>query len=140
MVQVDIQQVITDLGGIGMVLLMLIVAIIVVTIALKIGINAVKGEKTSLGDIFVTGILMIVLFIVITFAIGLFLPSLSFLGSIVALVIGLIILQSRHNTTFFGALAAVIIFAIVLAILVFAYSYFIQGSLMAVWDIIFPSV
>ncbi len=138
MVQIDLQDLIADLGGIGIVLLMLVIVIVVMTFALKIGIGAVKGEDNGLGSVFVTGILMIVLFILITFAIGLLQPSLSLIGSIVALIIGLFILKSRHNTTFLGAFGAIIIYIVVLVIISFLLSYFLQGSLLTLWNAIYP--
>ncbi|UYP44137.1 hypothetical protein NEF87_000422 [Candidatus Lokiarchaeum ossiferum] len=138
MAQIDFQQIITDLGGIGMVLIMLLIVVVVMTLALKIGINAVKGEQTGLGEVFITGILMITLFILITFATGFFQPSLSFLGSIISLIIGLFILKSRHNTTFLGAFGALIIFIVVLAIISFLFSYFISGALLTFWNIFYP--
>ncbi len=138
MVQIDFQELIADLGGIGMVLIMLVIVIVVMTFALKVGIGAVKGEHTGLGEVFISGILMIVLFLLITFAIGLLQPSLSFLGSIVALIIGLFILKSRHNTTFFGALGAIIIYIIVLVLISLVLSYVLQGSILALWEAIYP--
>ncbi len=132
-----LDQLIDDLGGIGMVLLMILIIIVIMTFALSVGVNAVKGENTSLAEIFTTGVLMIALFLIITFGIRLAAPQYALIGSIVAFIIGLFILQARHDTTLFGAFGAICIYIVVLIIIVFLLGLIFGGELTSYWNIIY---
>ena len=139
MTQIDFQDLLSDISGILILLAMLILVILIMTFALKVGINAVKGKKTGLGEVFITGLILIFIIIIITAVVGSVFPSLSLLGSIVALIIGMFIIQSRHDTTFFGALGAIIIYIVVLVILVFLIGLVIGGNILSMWNSLLPN-
>ncbi|MHA1584011.1 MAG: hypothetical protein ACTSWL_02060 [Promethearchaeota archaeon] len=104
--------------AIGVLLGVIIVAILLNTIALKMGIKAVKGEKSGLGRVFLTSLLLIFLTGIFSAAFGYFFPGLLYVGSIISLLIEIFIIKGRHNTTFLGALGALIIYVIVLVIII----------------------
>ena len=108
MVLFDIGGLIASLG-IGIFILLLVLTLLIQIFSLKIGIQAVKGKKTSMGSVFITALIN---FVVIT--ICLFIP---FVGWLISIIFGLVIIKSRHDTTFFGALGAVIISWLVLVLI-----------------------
>ncbi len=103
---------------IGWILLILFIAIAIAVISLSIGIRAVKGDNTSFGKVFVTGLITIFISGVITYVMQLIMPGYAFIGSLVALLIMMFIIMRRHDTTFFGALGAILIYAIVLILII----------------------
>lgn len=116
----DLQDILDALGGIGIVILIFVIVIVLLTFALQIGIKAVKGEDTKLGHVFITGLLVIIITSVISFIIGLFLPI--WIGNVISLLIGLFIIKARHDTTLLGALAAIIIYVIMVFVIIFVLS------------------
>lgn len=105
------------LKNIAILLLVIFIFIFVAVFALKIGIKAVKGENTKFGEVFITGLVMIFLMSIITGAFQLILPAFAFIGSIIALLIGMFIIKSRHKTTLLGGFAAIIIYAVMIVVL-----------------------
>ena len=108
--EVDLEALIAGLGGIGFFIAMIVVVILLGVFALKVGINAVKGRNTDFGEVFVTGLILIV----VNF-ISIFIPV---FGWLIGLIIAMLVIKSRHNTTFFGALGALIIYIIVIIVIV----------------------
>ncbi|MHA1672857.1 MAG: hypothetical protein ACTSYI_04460 [Promethearchaeota archaeon] len=109
---------------IGWILLFLFIAIAIAVISLSIGIRAVKGDNTSFGKVFVTGLITIFISGVITFVTQLIMPGYAFIGSLVSLLIILVILMRRHDTSFLGSLGAILIYAIVLIVILFVLFFF----------------
>ncbi|MHA1718126.1 MAG: hypothetical protein ACTSWX_08925 [Promethearchaeota archaeon] len=132
MVLFDIDDIIVSLGGIGYLLLIIFVTIILITFALKIGINAVKGENTGLGSVFITGLIAIFISLVISFVFQFFLPA--WVGYLVSLIIDLFIIKARHKTTFLGAFGAIVIYVVVLIVIIIVLSFIFtefQSALLA---------
>ncbi len=132
MVLFDIDDIIVSLGGIGYLLLIIFVTIILITFALKIGINAVKGENTGLGSVFITGLIAIFISLVISFVFQFFLPA--WVGYLVSLIIDLFIIKARHKTTFLGAFGAIVIYVVVLIVILIVLSFIFtefQSALLA---------
>lgn len=102
---------------IGWILLLIFIAIAIAVISFAIGIRAVKGENTSFGQVFLTGLIAIFLSGVITFVMQLILPGFAFIGSLISLLIMMFVIMNRHKTTFFGALGAILIYALVLVLI-----------------------
>ncbi|MHA1510110.1 MAG: hypothetical protein ACTSRX_00150 [Promethearchaeota archaeon] len=121
----DLADIIDVFGNIGIVILIIVIIIVLLTIALQIGIKAVKGEDSKLGHVFVTGLFIIVITSILSFVVGLFLPV--WVGNVVSLLITLFIIKARHDTTLLGALAALIIYVIMVVIIVVALSFVFTG-------------
>jgi len=112
-----ILQLVDTLIEIGWVLLVVFIIIAMTVISLQIGIRAVKGDNTSFGNVFLTGLIAIFITALITIVIQVVLSGFGFIGSLVSLLLNMLVIQRRHNTTFFGALGAIVIYAIMLVIL-----------------------
>jgi len=102
---------------IGWIVLLIFISIAIAVISFSIGIRAVKGGKTSFGSVFITGLIAVFLGGLISYIFQLFLPGWAFIGLLISLIVTLFIIERRHNTTFLGALGAIIIYIIVLAII-----------------------
>ena len=121
----DFGDIIAVFGNIGIVILIFVIIIVLLTIALQIGIKAVKGEDSKLGHVFVTGLFIIIITSVMSFIVGLFLPV--WIGNVVSLLITIFIIKARHDTTLLGALAAIIIYVIMVVIIIVALSFVFTG-------------
>jgi hypothetical protein len=120
LLQIDMNEFVDSVGGIGWMILIILISLLIMVLALKIGINAVKGINTEMGSVFITGFISWLIIVILTFLLPLF-------GWLIGLFIALFIIMKRHDTTFFGALGAIIIAFIVLVIFVFLI-FFILGA------------
>ncbi|MCF2140178.1 MAG: hypothetical protein K9W44_09010 [Candidatus Lokiarchaeota archaeon] len=102
---------------IGWILLLIFITIALAVISLSIGINAVKGEHTEFGAVFITGLIAVFLAGVISFVFQLLLPGWALIGTLISLLVSMFVIMNRHETTFFGALGAILIYAIVFTII-----------------------
>jgi len=102
----------------GTILALFIVGVVINTFVLKIAIKAVRGEKTTFGNVLFTSLLLMVISAVISYAVNWVLPDNLYIGSAVALVIELFFIKARHRTTLLGALGALILYVIVLVIFI----------------------
>lgn len=102
---------------IGLILLIVFITIAIAVISFSIGIKAVKGENTSFGPVFITGLIAVFLNGLISYIFQLFLPGWALIGAVISLIITLFIIQRRHETTFLGALGAIVIYIVVLVII-----------------------
>ena len=84
------------------------------------GIKIAKGDKRKFGPVFITYILTAIVSYAVTFLIGMFTTSayVSYAGSIIALLLGALIVSKRHDTSFGGGLIALIVPGIILAIII----------------------
>lgn len=131
MVLLDINDLIVGLGGIVFFVLYLILILIVQIFSLKIGINAVKGKSTKMSSVFITGLINFVAMFLLIFFIPLF-------GWLIAIIVGLLIIKIRHETTFFGALGAVIISWIIIIILIIVIAMLIGTTLNVLLGYLLP--
>jgi hypothetical protein len=115
----------TTLGVWGSLLLILVIAIVIFVFALKIGVQSVKGKNTEMGAVFVTGLLNAVLLVVLPFIFSY--VGYPLIGLIVYIIVALLLIKSRHETTFFGALGAWIIALIVLILIFWLLSFLLVG-------------
>lgn len=120
----------------GIFLAIILVVIIFNTILLKIGIKAVRGEKTRFGTVFITSMLLVVISGIISFGVNLIIPGNLYIGSAVSLVFNLFIIKARHRTTLLGAFAALIIYVIVTVVLILVLSILFAGTLGAILALI----
>ncbi len=130
----DLAEIIAILPGVGIIILIIVIAIVLITFALQVGIRAVKGEDTKLNHVFLTGLFIIIVSSIISFAFSLFSPI--WVGNLVSLIIALFIIKGRHDTTILGALAAVVIYVIMLIVIVFVLSLVFTGFLPILLDFI----
>jgi hypothetical protein len=105
------------LKAILVLLAVIFVFIFIEVFALMIGIGAVKGENTSFGNVFLTELIIVFIMGLITFVFQMVMPAYVWAGGIAGLIIGMFIIQARHNTTFLGALGAIFIYAVFIVIL-----------------------
>jgi hypothetical protein len=131
MVLLDINDLIVGVGGIVFFVLYLILILIVQIFSLKIGINAVKGKSTTMSSVFITGLINFVAMFLLIFFIPLF-------GWLIAIIVGLLIIKIRHETTFFGALGAVIISWIIIIILIIVIAMLIGTTLNVLLGYLLP--
>ncbi|QEE17036.1 hypothetical protein DSAG12_02868 [Promethearchaeum syntrophicum] len=121
----DLADFITLFGNIGIMILIFVIIIVLLTVALQIGIKAVKGEDSKLGHVFVTGLFIIVLTTVLSFIVGLFADV--WIANVVSLLLTFFIIKARHDTTLLGALAALFIFVVMIVIIVVILSFVFLG-------------
>ncbi len=132
MVLLDINDLIAGVGGIFFFVLFLVLILIVQIFSLKVGIGSVKGKNTTMGSVFITGLINFVAMFLLIF----FLPW--YLGWLIAIIVGLLIIKIRHETTFFGALGAVIISWIIIIILIIVIAMLIGTTLNVLLGYLLP--
>ncbi|MHA1727320.1 MAG: hypothetical protein ACTSWY_01150 [Promethearchaeota archaeon] len=126
MIFLDFATIIASLGGIVGLILIVVVLILVYLFSLKIGIQAVKGTNTGLGSVFLTALINVLVSFA-CFAVGFFIPAILLIGWLIAIIISLLVIKSRHDTSFLGALGAVII-AIIIVLIIFFIIALIMGA------------
>ena len=104
-------DIVANAGGWFMIIVLFVVMLLILVLALKIGIGAVKGRNTEFGEVFVTALIMMVISAVLSFLIP--------FGALIAFIIWLFVIQSRHGTTILGALGALILALIMLVVILF---------------------
>jgi hypothetical protein len=120
--QADIDGPIKDIGGIGFFIIIIGLSLLTVIFAFKAGIWAVKGQNTEMGQVFITAFF--------TWLISALCTWLLPFGWLIGLIIALVIIMKRHETTFFGALGAILIAFIVLILLLFLIFFLLGASLL----------
>ena len=101
-----------DLGAILIDLILYLIALIIITIFMKIALGFFsKAKHTEFGQVFLTSFLMIL----ILFLFDRLWPGI--LGLIIALILIWVLISARHHTGFFGAILITII-AIILYVVV----------------------
>ncbi|MCP4761602.1 MAG: hypothetical protein GY870_07460 [archaeon] len=95
-------------AGIALIIL-LVVAIFIFVFAWRVGINAVKGQNTETGAILVTALINLVVNLICGF-----LPF----GMLIYIIVALLVIKSRHETSFLGAIGAFIISMIITLVLI----------------------
>ena len=99
-------DIIAALGGWGYFFLIIVLALLIMVFSLKVGLGAVKGNKTEMGTVFITGLLAWIILAISTWILSFFL-NLGWLGFIIAIIIAILVIKSRHDTTFFGAIGEI---------------------------------
>ncbi len=121
----DIADFIALFGDVWITILIFVIIIVLLTVALQIGIRAVKGEDSKLGHVFVTGLFIIIITTVLSLVVDLFAEV--WIANVVSLLIAFLIIKARHDTTLLGALAALVIFVVMVVIIVAILSFVFSG-------------
>jgi len=127
MLMLDFESLISEVGGVAVFLIILVVAILAWVFSLKVGIGAVKGRDKEFGAVFITSIINWV----VTFACS-YIP----LGWLIGLIVNMLIIKFRHETSFFGALGALIIAVIVVILLVILLVFLLGASLAGIFALL----
>jgi len=132
MLNLSFDELTSAVGGVVIFVVIVIILIFTLLFSLKVGINAVKGKNDGYGEIFLTVILMNVVSFLL-----LLIPVFPLIMSILSFVIGLLIIKARHETSFLGALGAIIIALIVMVVVLLVLGLIFDFTLMALFELLY---